>query len=114
MNRKTLLIVGGSLVVAAFLLGFVRRSRARFTRNRIAAAVLWTGNGQLGHCVAEGDPFLRVQGYWNSAWKRSTRLTTLSSLARNSVVGNFNDSTFGQVINAMSPRLMQAALKFHF
>lgn len=32
----------------------------------------------------------------------------------NSVDGNINDSTFGQVINAMSPRLMQMALKFHF
>ncbi len=32
----------------------------------------------------------------------------------NSVDGNVNDSTFGQVINAMSPRLMQAALKFRF
>jgi hypothetical protein len=32
----------------------------------------------------------------------------------NSVDGNINDSTFGQVINAMSPRLMQAALKFRF
>ncbi|MGA2275676.1 MAG: hypothetical protein ABSH00_19175 [Bryobacteraceae bacterium] len=32
----------------------------------------------------------------------------------NSVDGNINDSTFGQVITAMSPRLMQAALKFHF
>ena len=32
----------------------------------------------------------------------------------NSVDGNINDSTFGHVINAMSPRLMQAALKFRF
>jgi hypothetical protein len=32
----------------------------------------------------------------------------------NSVDGNINDSTFGQVLNAMSPRLMQAALKFRF
>lgn len=32
----------------------------------------------------------------------------------NSVDGNINDSTFGQVINAMSPRLTQAALKFRF
>jgi hypothetical protein len=32
----------------------------------------------------------------------------------NSVDGNINDLTFGQVINAMSPRLMQAALKFRF
>lgn len=32
----------------------------------------------------------------------------------NSVDGNFNDPTFGQVVNAMSPRLMQAALKFRF
>jgi hypothetical protein len=31
-----------------------------------------------------------------------------------SVDGNINDSTFGQVLNAMSPRLMQAALKFRF
>ncbi|HEY6340782.1 MAG TPA: hypothetical protein VIY49_04755 [Bryobacteraceae bacterium] len=27
---------------------------------------------------------------------------------------NINDSTFGQVISADSPRLMQAALKFRF
>jgi hypothetical protein len=32
----------------------------------------------------------------------------------NSVDGNINDATFGQVVNAMSPRLMQAALKFRF
>jgi len=32
----------------------------------------------------------------------------------NSVDGNINDSTFGQVTNAMPPRLMQVALKFHF
>jgi hypothetical protein len=32
----------------------------------------------------------------------------------NSVDGNFNDSTFGQVVSAMPPRLMQLALKFHF
>jgi hypothetical protein len=32
----------------------------------------------------------------------------------NSVDGNINDSTFGQVINATSPRLMQVALKLHF
>ena len=32
----------------------------------------------------------------------------------NSVDGNINDSTFGQVINAMAPRLMQVSLKFRF
>jgi hypothetical protein len=32
----------------------------------------------------------------------------------NSVDGNINDSTFGQVVSAMPPRLMQAALKFRF
>jgi Carboxypeptidase regulatory-like domain len=32
----------------------------------------------------------------------------------NTVDGNINDSTFGQVISAMPPRLMQAALKFSF
>jgi hypothetical protein len=32
----------------------------------------------------------------------------------NSVDGNINDSTFGQIISAISPRLMQAALKFRF
>lgn len=31
-----------------------------------------------------------------------------------SVDGNINDSTFGQVISAMPPRLIQAAVKFHF
>jgi len=31
-----------------------------------------------------------------------------------SVDGNINDSTFGQVISAMSPRLMQAALRLRF
>jgi len=30
------------------------------------------------------------------------------------VDGNINDSTFGQVVNAMSPRRTQAALKFRF
>jgi hypothetical protein len=32
----------------------------------------------------------------------------------NSVDGNINDSTFGQVVSAMPPRLMQLALKFQF
>jgi len=32
----------------------------------------------------------------------------------NSVDGNINDSTFGQVVSAMPPRLMQLALKFSF
>jgi hypothetical protein len=32
----------------------------------------------------------------------------------NSVDGNINDSTFGHAVTAMSPRLMQAALKFSF
>jgi len=32
----------------------------------------------------------------------------------NSVDGNINDSTFGQVVSAMAPRLMQAAVKFRF
>ena len=32
----------------------------------------------------------------------------------NSVDGNINDSTFGEVISAMSPRLMQVSLKFRF
>jgi outer membrane receptor protein involved in Fe transport len=32
----------------------------------------------------------------------------------NSVDGNINDTTFGQVVSAMSPRLMQAALRFRF
>ena len=32
----------------------------------------------------------------------------------NSVDGNINDSTFGQVTSAMSPRLMQVSLKFRF
>ena len=32
----------------------------------------------------------------------------------NSVDGNINDSTFGQIISAMPPRLVQASLKFRF
>jgi Carboxypeptidase regulatory-like domain/TonB dependent receptor len=32
----------------------------------------------------------------------------------NSVDGNINDSTFGQIISAMAPRQMQAALRFRF
>ncbi len=32
----------------------------------------------------------------------------------NSVDGNINDSTFGQVVSAMPPRLMQVALKYRF
>jgi hypothetical protein len=32
----------------------------------------------------------------------------------NSVDGNNNDSTFGRVVNAMSPRPVQASLKFQF
>lgn len=32
----------------------------------------------------------------------------------NSVDGNFNSPTFGQVVSAMAPRLMQTALKFRF
>jgi hypothetical protein len=35
-------------------------------------------------------------------------------LGANSVDGNINDSTFGQVISAMPPRLVQVSLKFHF
>jgi hypothetical protein len=31
-----------------------------------------------------------------------------------SVDGNINSSTFGQVVSAMAPRLMQAALKLRF
>ncbi len=39
MNRKTLLIVGGSLVVAAFLLGFVpQHLKARDLANQLGAA----------------------------------------------------------------------------
>jgi hypothetical protein len=32
----------------------------------------------------------------------------------NSVDGNINDTTFGQVVSAMAPRQMQAALRFRF
>ena len=32
----------------------------------------------------------------------------------NTVDGNINDTTFGHIISADSPRLIQAALKFHF
>jgi hypothetical protein len=32
----------------------------------------------------------------------------------NSVDGNINDSTFGRVISAMAPRLVQVSLKFRF
>ncbi|HEY6333901.1 MAG TPA: hypothetical protein VI756_31580 [Blastocatellia bacterium] len=32
----------------------------------------------------------------------------------NSVDGNVNDSTFGQVVSAMSPRLMQVSAKYRF
>jgi hypothetical protein len=32
----------------------------------------------------------------------------------NSVDGNINDTTFGRIVSAASPRLMQAALKFRF
>jgi hypothetical protein len=32
----------------------------------------------------------------------------------NTVDGNINDTTFGHIISADSPRLMQAALKFRF
>lgn len=32
----------------------------------------------------------------------------------NTVDGNINDSTFGQIVSAMAPRQMQAALKFRF
>jgi hypothetical protein len=32
----------------------------------------------------------------------------------NSVDGNINDSTFGQVISAVPPRLVQVSLKFRF
>jgi hypothetical protein len=48
------------------------------------------------------------------------RLETFNTFNRaqffgaNSVDGNINDTTFGQVVSAMSPRLMQAALKFRF
>jgi Carboxypeptidase regulatory-like domain/TonB dependent receptor len=67
---------------------------------------------------------------WDMALLKDTALTESKSLefrletfntfnhaqffGPNSVDGNINDTTFGQVISAMSPRLMQAALKFRF
>jgi hypothetical protein len=32
----------------------------------------------------------------------------------NSVDGNTNDSTFGEIVSAMTPRLIQVSLKFRF
>jgi hypothetical protein len=67
---------------------------------------------------------------WDMALLKDTPLTESKSLefrletfntfnhaqffGPSSVDGNINDSTFGQVISAMAPRLMQAALKFRF
>jgi Carboxypeptidase regulatory-like domain len=67
---------------------------------------------------------------WDIALLKDTSLTESKSLefrletfntfnhaqffGPNSVDGNINDSTFGQVISAMSPRLMQAALRLRF
>jgi len=69
-------------------------------------------------------------GDWDIALLKETRFTeskvlefrleTFNTLNRaqffgaNSVAGNINDSTFGQIVSAMSPRLVQAALKFRF
>jgi hypothetical protein len=67
---------------------------------------------------------------WDMALLKDTRLTESKTLelrletfniwnhaqffGANSVDGNINDSTFGQVIQAMSPRLIQAALRIRF
>ena len=67
---------------------------------------------------------------WDIALLKTTQLTESKSLefrfetfntlnhaqffGANSVDGNINSSTFGQVVSATAPRIMQAALKLHF
>jgi hypothetical protein len=86
--------------------------------------------------VEQGNRPAREEAYgpglnnWDIALLKDTSLTESKSLefrlekfntfnhaqffGANSVDGNINDSTFSQVISAMPPRLMQAALKFRF
>ena len=47
-------------------------------------------------------------------WETFNTFNHAQFFGANSVDGNINDATFGQVVSAMSPRLMQLALKFHF
>jgi hypothetical protein len=47
-------------------------------------------------------------------WETFNTFNHPQFLGANSVDGNINDPTFGQVISAMPPRLMQVSLKFRF
>jgi hypothetical protein len=47
-------------------------------------------------------------------WETFNTFNHAQFFGANSVDGNINDSTFGQVVSAMPPRLMQLALKFLF
>lgn len=47
-------------------------------------------------------------------WETFNTFNHAQFFGANSVDGNFNDSTFGRVVSAMPPRLMQVALKFRF
>jgi hypothetical protein len=50
---------------------------------------------------------------WDIALLKETHFTESKALEFR-LDGNINDTTFGQVISADSPRLIQAALKFRF
>lgn len=47
-------------------------------------------------------------------WETFNTFNHAQFFGANSVDGNINDSTFGQVVSGMPPRLMQLALKFQF
>jgi hypothetical protein len=73
-----------------------------------------------GPGMANWDIALLKETHFTESRVLEFRMETFNSFnhaqffGANSVDGNLNDSTFGQVVNAMSPRLMQAALKFRF
>jgi hypothetical protein len=73
-----------------------------------------------GPGLANWDISLLKESHFTETSVLEFRLETFNTFnhaqffGANSVDGNINDSTFGQVVNAMSPRLMQVALKFRF
>jgi len=47
-------------------------------------------------------------------WETFNTFNHAQFFGANSVDGNINDATFGQVVSAMPPRLMQVAVKLQF
>jgi hypothetical protein len=73
-----------------------------------------------GPAMDNWDIALLKETYFSESRVLEFRMETFNTFnhaqffGANSVDGNINDSTFGQIVNAMSPRLMQAALKLIF